>query len=74
MANFQALAVVLAAVGAFFVALAIAPLSIFDRFQFWNRQAQWFRANRAGSIVARLIWGGFGLFLWAFAGLVLVQG
>jgi hypothetical protein len=63
----QALALLFFVMGALFVALGVAPLAIFDRFEFWHHQAEWFRANRTGSMVGRLIWGGFGLFLWAIA-------
>lgn len=69
----QALALVLLLTGAFFVALGLAPLAVFDRFEFWRDQARWFRANKTGSIVGRAIWGGFGLFLWVMAVVVVVR-
>ena len=68
-----ALALVLLVMGALFIALAIAPLAFVDRFEFWHDQAQWFRANRVGSVVGRAIWGGFGLFLCVIAVVVVIR-
>lgn len=73
MTSSQALALLLVVVGASFVALGMAPLAFFDRFEFWHDQGQWFRANRIGSIVGRVIWGGFGLFLWVIAVVVVTR-
>jgi hypothetical protein len=73
MTDFQALALVLLLLGGCFVLLAIAPLVVFDRFEFWSSQAQWFRSNKIGSIVGRVLWGAFGLFLWVMAGAVLLR-
>ena len=59
--------------GGFFIVLGIAPLAVFDRFELWERQARWFRANKIGSLVGRTTWGAFGLLLWVMAGLVLFR-
>ena len=73
MTDFQALALLLVLMGGFFVVLAIAPLAVFDRFEFWSNQARWFRSNKIGSLVGRVLWGAFGLFLWVMAGVVLLR-
>jgi hypothetical protein len=73
MTDFQALALLLVLMGGFFVVLAIAPLAVFDRFEFWSNQAQWFRSNKIGSLVGRVLWGAFGLFLWVMAAVVLLK-
>jgi hypothetical protein len=69
----QALALLLLVMGALFVALGVAPLAFFDRIEFWHDQAKWFRANRTGSIVGRALWGGFGLFVWVMAVVVVLR-
>jgi len=73
MSDNQALALLLVLAGGFFVVLAIAPLAVFDRFEFWSHQAQWFRSNKIGSLVGRVLWGAFGLFLWLMAGVALLR-
>jgi len=69
----QALALLLLVMGALFVVLGIAPLALFDRFEFWHNQAQWVRANRIGSIVGRAIWAAVGLFLWVMAVVLVIR-